>query len=174
MSEKKFDVSKWKPPTRTGEQPIASPQPTTVAEESNLPAPIPEVEEQALVELPAAEPVPQPVLVRERFPRNLPRELNLVIGQDGNAYSIQGDRGNLYALPLGSRVLNNIIRELGEQDGIRLRKNDLADLLDVLQADAERAGISREVWYRVAPIQGGIEIDLGDDSHARVRITAGC
>lgn len=33
-------------------------------------------------------------------------------------------------------------------------------------------GFAVDIWYRVAAVDGGIEIDLGDDKHTRVRISA--
>jgi len=128
---------------------------------------------QAAVDLPAAIPSSTPMVVRERFPNNLPLVLNLVVGQDGKAYSIQDGGGNPYVVPVGSRNLGNIIREYAQAENISLRQGDLRDIHAMLQAYAERAGVGRDVWCRVAPVSGGIEIDLGDESQSRVRITAG-
>ena len=111
--------------------------------------------------------------ITQKFPDNLPVELNLVLGQTGNAYAIMNDAGNPYVLAVGSKQLNNLIRTKASQAGHNLRQNDIRDINHFLQAHAESAGVCRDVWYRVAPIEGGIEIDLGDSKHTRVRITAG-
>ena len=46
-------------------------------------------------------------------------------------------------------------------------------MVDYLQSAAEMAGKVRYAFYRVAPITGGIEIDLGDEKQTRAQITAG-
>ena len=48
--------------------------------------------------------------VTQQFPDNLPEELNLVLGQTGNAFAVMMEAGNPYVLPVGSRQLNNLIR----------------------------------------------------------------
>ena len=110
--------------------------------------------------------------VTKNFPHNLPDELNIVLGQTGNAYAVMTDAGNPYALVVGSKQLNNLIRESANRHGYNLRQNDLRDINHFLQAHAETAGICRDVWYRVGLVKGGIEIDMGDEEHTRVRITA--
>jgi hypothetical protein len=109
----------------------------------------------------------------ERFPHNLPGELGLILGQDSVAYAVMRDAGNPYALPVGGRQLSHIIREYGRREGIMLRRGDIADVCHYLQATAEMAGVKRDVWYRVAPVDSGIEVDLGDQNQTRVRVTAG-
>ena len=133
-----------------------------------------ELASQKEILVPAATPIIMPTtLAREKFPQNLPRELSLILGQNGIAYSAMEDAGNPYVLPVGCRRLNNLIREVGSREGLTLRKADIADINHFLQAHAETTGISKNVWHRVAPVQEGIEIDLGDENHTRARITAG-
>lgn len=104
---------------------------------------------------------------------NLPAVQQIFLGQNGKAYVLVNHGGRRYVLAVGSRQLNLIIRDERSKQGIKLRSTDLKDINESLQAQAEMAGITRDVWYRVAPIPGGVEIDLGDAEHARVRITAG-
>jgi len=110
---------------------------------------------------------------QDSFPHNLPRKLGLILGQNGTAYAVMVSSDNPYALPVGSRHLSNIIRQIGQSEGVTLRKADIGDINSFLQAQAEIAGVTREVFFRVAPVAGGIEIDLGDGLHTRARITAG-
>lgn len=111
--------------------------------------------------------------ILKRFPENLPDELNLILGQDGTAYGVFTDAGNPYALAVGSKQLSNIIRGKAREEGISLRQADIRDINHFLQAHAEIAGNRTNVWYRVAPNDGGIEIDMGDDNHTHIKITAG-
>ncbi len=83
------------------------------------------------------------------------------------------DRRNLYVLPVGGRNLNQIIREGLRKRGLKHRTQDLKEFNESLQAHAAMSGTTQDVWYRVAPIADGIEVDLGDETHNRVRITSG-
>lgn len=123
--------------------------------------------------IPAAQNDVQVIPKPKKFPDNLAQNLNIVLGQQGKAYAIIQCMGNFYALAVGSKALNNRIRQLGMNDGIKLRKNDLSDLNHSLQAEAEMAGVRQDVWNRVAQTEGGIVIDLGDDKHTHVKITPG-
>jgi hypothetical protein len=113
------------------------------------------------------------ILTSPRFPENLPEKLELIKAQNGNAYSIRRNKGNPYVLAVGSRALNNAIRQAGRADGLTLRQSAVTDVNHYLQAEVDMAGFVADIWYRVAPVDGGIEIDLGDENHSRVRITAG-
>lgn len=114
-----------------------------------------------------------PVTKIDRFPHNLPEKLGLFLGQSGKAYAVMKDVANHYVLAVGSKKTNNLIRKLAQSEGITLRKSDLADISHILQAEAETAGVNKNVWCRVAPATDGIIVDLGDDQHTHVQITAG-
>lgn len=108
-----------------------------------------------------------------RFPHNLPEKLELTRGKkDGKAYSVRRDQGNPYVLAVGNRALNNAIREVAQGDGITLRQSAITEINHYLQAKVDMTGFAVDIWYRVAAVDGGIEIDLGDDKHTRVRISA--
>ena len=107
------------------------------------------------------------------FPFNLTSRLNLVRGQDGKTYALCDDSKHVYALPVGSRELDRRIRNMALEEGKVLRKRDLRDLYGFLQSQAEMEGNDVEVYHRVAPIENGVEIDLGSEDHSRVRITPG-
>jgi len=108
----------------------------------------------------------------KKFPNNLTDRLSLILGQDGKSYAILDDAENHYVLPVGSRLLNNKIREIAREDEINLSRKSLADTNDFLQAHAESVNVDREVWCRVAPISNGIMIDAGDQEHTQIKITA--
>jgi hypothetical protein len=84
-----------------------------------------------------------------------------------------GNEGNPVVLGVGSRQLNNLIRTMAFYEHLRLHQVDINEANDHLISYAERAGIIKNVWYRVAPIDGGIELDLGDSMFTRVKVTAG-
>ena len=115
-----------------------------------------------------------PVLRGSQSPyHSLAYRLGIFRGRDGKGYSLLRIAGNCVALPIGSKALNNHIREELHQAGITLRKGEEAEINFALQAFAEASVNCLPVWYRVALTDDGIEIDLGDDKHTRVRITAG-
>lgn len=109
---------------------------------------------------------------RKKFPLNLPTDLNVVMGENGTAYSVQGER-NAYGLPVGSIDLDNILFELCLEEGRTPSPNDISKLNHLLQAHAGRSAVTQPVWNRVAHLPDGIEIDLGDPKHTRIRITPG-
>ena len=110
----------------------------------------------------------------QSFPHNLPNKLKIFIGQNGIAYAAIYEAGNWYALAIRCRRLNNLIREDARKAGLNLRKHELYEVNEYLIAQAEVSGVVRNVYYRVAPLaDGGIELDVGDVKHTRIRIQAG-
>ena len=107
------------------------------------------------------------------LPCNLHKLFNLVLGQNGKAFGVFEDKANGYALAVGSRKLDLRIRQFIQSQGERLKKSDLTQINDDLQAEAELAGIITNVFLRAAPVTDGIEIDVGDERHTRIRITPG-
>ena len=104
----------------------------------------------------------------------LSKMTKLIRAQDGTIHLEMRDRGNPYAVALSSSQADAIIRDAAAQDkGAALRKAEVSDIKYHLQGYAEKAALSVNIWYRVAPIPGGIEIDVGDEAHTRFRITAG-
>lgn len=111
-----------------------------------------------------------PVLRGSQSPyHSLAYRLGIFRGRDGKGYSLLRFGGNCVALPIGSKALNKHIREELHQAGITLRKGEEAEINCALQAFAEASVNCLPVWYRVAQLDDGIEIDLGDDQHTRVR-----
>ncbi len=104
---------------------------------------------------------------------DLPDASAPILSQYGVAYAVIKHRGNPYVWMIGSKQLNNILRGMSNAKGVKLRKQDLNDLNEDLIACAEMSGEIRDVWSRVAPISGGIEIDLADEANTRIQVTAG-
>lgn len=107
------------------------------------------------------------------LPYNLHNDIRLIRTPSGKPYAVIRVHGKRCALPIRSKKLNAILSELARHTGRSLQKPDLAELNDALEAHAEQYGDVIDVCLRVAPIHGGIEVDLGDELHTRVRITAG-
>jgi len=108
------------------------------------------------------------------LPHGLGKEFYLIKNRLGKYFAvINRKETNSYALPIRSKQLNAIIMEHAALKGITLRKGELLELNERLEAYAEQYGQTRDVWLRIAPIDKGIEVDLGDDRFAHVRITAG-
>lgn len=108
-----------------------------------------------------------------RFPHNVPEKLKLFLGQDGKAYAEMDGNGNSYAVLIGSKQANNAIRLIALNDGSTVRKSDITETNHFLQAHAETARIIKSVWNRIAPVSGGIAIDIGNEQHTHIQITAG-
>jgi hypothetical protein len=125
---------------------------------------------QGQILAPTAEQVP---LSNKPFPFSLPEILELVLGQDDKAHAVFHDQKNDYVLLVGSRALDLKIRFIAESEGKILRRSDLSEINEYLQAFAEMNGERVDVFYRVRPVENGVELDVGDAEHTRVRITAG-
>lgn len=112
-------------------------------------------------------------IASKKFPDNLPAMLGICLDQSSNAIAVLKDRLNPYAVKLNSKNIKNVIREMARFEGITLRRNDVNDLVSDLTSQAEMTGNVTNIWYRVAPVTDGIEIDLCRDDDIRIRITAG-
>lgn len=94
-------------------------------------------------------------------------------GSDGNTYIRVADTKNASVLRVGTKPADHFIRRLAHQKGTRLKTNELREVNDDLIAYAELSGQTCDVWHRVAPFEDGIELDVGDDQHTRIRVTPG-
>jgi hypothetical protein len=56
--------------------------------------------------------------------------------------------------------------------GVNLRPHELKQEMELLRADALLNPDVRDVWQRVGPIPDGVEIDVGDATDNRIRVTA--
>lgn len=112
------------------------------------------------------------ILTLPSLPCDIPNASQPILGQYGRTFVAMSDRKNHYALMVGSKQLNNFIRVSSGNKGIMLKRSDINDANDALIASAELSGRVSNVWSRVAPIDGGIEIDMTDEDNHRIRVTA--
>lgn len=99
--------------------------------------------------------------------------LPVCCGNDGNTYITIADEGNSYALQIGSKQANNFIRHLARQSGTRLKYSELREINDELASHAEHSSETCDVYYRIASVKNGIELDIGDANHTRIQVTPG-
>jgi hypothetical protein len=115
-----------------------------------------------------------PATLSAQLPYLRPEQFRLIWSQRSRVLIELRVAGNPYAIPVNSRQAKNLIRAHAKETGETLRKWEIEEFIEQLIAAAEMAGEVTDVWYRIAPLPcGGFEIDLGDASHTRVRVTAG-
>lgn len=107
-----------------------------------------------------------------KFPPSLASKARFVLSQHGVAFAVVQVGGNDMALRIGSKQANNIFRAAAQERGINLTDKDLKEINETIIAQVELAGLVERVSYRVAQIDDGIEIDLGDDKNTRIIIQA--
>ena len=90
----------------------------------------------------------------------------------GQVYIVDRSMGNPSALRVGSRAADALLLQAATRQGKVLKRRELVDLNEQLNALAQQVGYTAEVHVRCAPASdGGVEIDLGDAEQRRVRIT---
>lgn len=97
--------------------------------------------------------------------------LKVFLGEDGHEYALMLDSPNPHCEKIGGRYLNSLIRKKYAEAGQLLKTKELEDINETLKGAAQISGLQMPVWYRVAQIENGIEIDLGDDAHRRISVT---
>lgn len=98
-------------------------------------------------------------------------KLQVFLNQDGQAYGLMLDTPNARCERVGGSYLNSFIRKKYAELGQLLKSKDLDDINEALKAAAQISGLQAPVWYRVAKVDDGIEIDLGDDAQRRIFVT---
>jgi len=112
-------------------------------------------------------------VVEEAMPISYLKGFKVIVDQQGIAHVITGGSWNWRAHKVGSKKLAKIIRHNAREMGVKLKRGEIQEIFETLLEFGETDGRRSDVFYRVAPIKNGIEIDLGDESHARVRIVPG-
>lgn len=92
---------------------------------------------------------------------------------NGKGHILISEGTNPFAVPIDSKYTEALIHEAAAKNDKRLSRQAVTDAKYRLQSNAERIGTVKHIWHRVAPVPGGIEVDLGGPAHWRVRVTAG-
>ncbi len=103
------------------------------------------------------------------------REFRLVYSADETAYAVDDSTPNPQAWRVISPGFASAIRRLAyrKDPSLILTHEDVKEVTGQLQALAELTGQPSPVWLRVAETPRGIEIDIGDESHARIAVEPG-
>ena len=112
-------------------------------------------------------------VTKERFPGNLPSQLEPFLADDGSVYVSCTDRANSYVVAIKSQHGQALINQFAAEHGVTLSKADRQEITEKLETYAVLQKTIKPIWYRVAPYGKGVEIDVGDEQHTRVRITPG-
>ena len=113
----------------------------------------------------------QALVTGTNLPACIPSGVSIFMGSDGNAYMVIGDGNNACALLIGGKAANRVLQGFAHQNGTRLKAYEIKEINEELTAHAELSGDIRDVYYRCAPFQNGVELDIGNG--CRVRITPG-
>ena len=115
----------------------------------------------------------QALVTSSHLPDSIVSGLPLFMGNDGIPYMQILGKSNPHVTPIEGIQASRTLRRLARKKGIILKAREIKDIIDELVADAEDSDDIRDVWYRVAQIQDGLEIDVGDKNHTRIRIMPG-
>ncbi len=99
-------------------------------------------------------------------------KVKLFKGTDGRAYLINEDRGNPLVYLIGSSAGNNAVQSMAISAGVTLTTTKAQELGARLRALAFSTEVAYDVWYRVAPIDGGIILDVGDAARTQLKVTS--
>ncbi|MBR9889998.1 MAG: hypothetical protein GYB20_20140 [Oceanospirillales bacterium] len=93
------------------------------------------------------------------------------VRDQGSVYLLVDQGGHLEAVLLNSKKGLLFLRQLAKRLGQKLSKAELNDLLEMLEGNVDAYAPLAPVHHRVAPIQGGIELYLGDPNSNRIEVT---
>lgn len=101
---------------------------------------------------------------------------HMVIGidRDERPFAVIKEHGNPIAYPLHGKKIKKWLRQRARKLGFLLKKDDISDVIENLDALAAVNENHMDVYLRVAPCeQNGIEIDLATADNKRIRLKDG-
>jgi len=90
-----------------------------------------------------------------------------------NPIAISRGKGNVKTYRIRSKSFRKLITKKTSTVECMLSKRQLDEVQQMICDHAEAEFHTYDVYHRVAPVDGGVEIDIGDDAHTRLKITAG-
>jgi len=110
----------------------------------------------------------------DRVTKDLCAYLKLGIEQAGHPIAIvERGEGNPETNRINARSIRKVIVNAGKKLKFVLNSREIAEIQQNLSDAAEAADTEFDVCLRVAPIEKGVEIDVGDKSQTRIRLTPG-
>jgi hypothetical protein len=95
------------------------------------------------------------------------------LASDGRVYVKQPDTANVCVALITGPLGKKIIQTEAMRNGQLLRRQQVDDVVNLLQVHADTDGDPKVVSYRVAKYGNGVEVDLGNKDGTRVRISEG-
>lgn len=106
------------------------------------------------------------------FPGVLTTLFEVIMDQHGKVFAVVTVNSVRQVHAIGSKVLDNLVRTIGRIADVKVTNHQLKDINSDLHSFAEMSGKIRQVFRRVAPIDNGVEIDIGDVERTTVKITS--
>ena len=114
------------------------------------------------------------VLENPKPPQAMIKLDSLVLSQaTGLAHIKVSQHPNASTVLVTSKAAAALIRDAARKKNKRLTRADVSDAVYHLESETERLGVIAAIGSRVMPVPGGVEVDIGDSEHTRVRVTAG-
>jgi hypothetical protein len=134
-----------------------------------LPAPDNSTDDEAVVCTPATR-SPVDIAVNRVL-----RDFDLVISRDKKVYAVDHTTRNPTTYRVSSSGFASKIRQgvYFSNPGVVLKDEQLGDTMGQVTALAELKGELADVWLRAAKTERGFEIDIGDDTQARIAVEPG-
>lgn len=105
--------------------------------------------------------------------KSLDDKLKLGLDQVGNQIAVLYGDGNPETHHIKARSFRRLIIKEGKELGYIHTGREIESIQEMLGDLAEASDNELQVYLRVASIDGGIELDVGDKKQTRIRLTAG-
>ena len=134
-----------------------------------LPAPDQVAEDAGVVETPARK---SPVDIAVNL---IMQDFDLVYRQDETTYAVDRTTRNPTVYRIGSSGFMSVIQQRAylKRPGLVLREEHLQHAMGQVSSLAKLKGDVASIWQRVAKTRRGIEIDIGDETQARISVEPG-
>jgi hypothetical protein len=102
------------------------------------------------------------------------QHMDIGIDKDERPFAVIKEHGNPIAYPLHGKKIKQFLRKRASKLGFLLKKDDISDVIENLDAHAAVNENHMDVYLRIAPSeQNGREIDLGTADNKRISLEDG-